>query len=171
MSRLKDKLLLRECERGRADRALRLLDEGAQVNRLHGRGMTPLMVASYQGHRELVELLLARSADPNLTASDGASALFWACVRGHHELAMILIRAGADVTAARGDTADQRTYTVLHAAIGNGGSAALVEALVKAGAAIDDTRWGEDAIEHASRAARDDLVELLRQMERRSRTR
>ena len=40
-----------------------LLDNGASVNQLNAENETPLLLASYYGHLEIVEELLLRSAD------------------------------------------------------------------------------------------------------------
>jgi ankyrin repeat protein len=51
-----------------------LLDKGARSNDQDNRGRTALMIAAELGHRNAVELLLARGADARLTDKDGKSA-------------------------------------------------------------------------------------------------
>jgi ankyrin repeat protein len=64
-----------------------LLDAGAEVDaRSHG-GFTALQEAAENGDEDLMELLLARGADPTLTNDDGKSAADLAIDRGHEELA------------------------------------------------------------------------------------
>ena len=158
MSRFLDKQLVYESNRGRVDRVEELLAKGAKLNRLASDGFTPLMRAAYAGHDELVELLLQRGADPNVTAKDGASALFWACVRGHEGVAKRLIAAGADVNAVR-----EGDYSVLNAAIGNHNvAAALVEALIRAGASLDHKYLKMDILQYADWCNRQDLVRLIK---------
>jgi ankyrin repeat protein len=157
MSRFLDKQLVAETYRGRTDRVEDLLARGADVNRLASDGFTPLMRAAYAGHGQLVRLLLQHGADPNTTARDGASALFWACVRGHESVAEMLLAAGADVNAVRGSDC-----SVLHAAIGNNGSAALVQALLRKGASLERRFLGWDALRYAEWCGRQDLLPLLK---------
>ncbi len=61
------------CWKGALDIARALLDRGAEID-AGGGGMTPLMLASMCGHREVVALLLARGADPRLRSANGHSA-------------------------------------------------------------------------------------------------
>ena len=43
-----------------------LLDNGASVNGVSKKGMTPLMSATVKNHDEIVSLLLERKANPNI---------------------------------------------------------------------------------------------------------
>jgi ankyrin repeat protein len=88
---------------------------------------------------------------------DGASALFWACARGHESVAEMLIAVGADVNAARnGD------FSVMNAAIGNQGSIALVEALIREGASLEHRFLNRDILQYAEWSGRQDLVSLMK---------
>jgi len=72
-----------------------LLEHGVDVNarqRLYGG--TPLIVAAWQGHADLVEHLLDVGADPTLTTENGATALKWALVGGNQEVIDLLQAAG-----------------------------------------------------------------------------
>ena len=65
-----------------------LIDRGADVNATAGDNITPLHLAACGGHREMVDLLLAASADRNVRdithdATPGEWARFW----GHPDLA------------------------------------------------------------------------------------
>jgi uncharacterized protein len=77
---------------GRLDREgiTLLLDHGADVNaRQHG-GYTALHSAAMHGDRGLVELLLARGADPAVAADDGKTAADYAREKGHHDILPLL---------------------------------------------------------------------------------
>jgi len=64
-----------------------LLDAEAEVDaRTHG-GLTPLQAAAENGDEELVELLLARGADPTLVNEEGKTAIDLAVEAGYEELA------------------------------------------------------------------------------------
>ncbi|MEE3171543.1 MAG: ankyrin repeat domain-containing protein, partial [Pseudomonadota bacterium] len=53
-------------------------------------GLTPLHYAAYWGHKEIVELLIAKNADINAKDEDGRTALDWA----HGETAELLRKHG-----------------------------------------------------------------------------
>jgi ankyrin repeat protein len=58
-------------------------------------GVTPLHLAAYTGSVELVELLLAKGADPNARADKGATPLVAASRQGHKKVEAVLLRHGA----------------------------------------------------------------------------
>lgn len=64
-----------------------LLDAGADVNARQQQDYTPLMGAAANGRTELLDLLLARGADPSLAAADGKTAAMIAREHGHAEIA------------------------------------------------------------------------------------
>lgn len=64
-----------------------LLEAGAQMNARSGEGGTPLHTAAFTGDAEVVELLLARGADPRIAGKDGKTAIDIARQRGHAALA------------------------------------------------------------------------------------
>lgn len=89
------------CTRGDAARVAHVLDaDPALVNvtgaprDLLGSG-TPLHVAAEHGHCGVVELLLARGADPNLCAAWGHYPLHSAVMRGHKAIVERLLAYGA----------------------------------------------------------------------------
>ncbi|BHF82579.1 hypothetical protein SprV_0802571700 [Sparganum proliferum] len=57
---------------------------------------TPLMFASYHGHRELVELLLDMGADVHATDRNNWTSLHWAAQRGHVDVVCALLKGGAN---------------------------------------------------------------------------
>ena len=64
-------------------------------------GLTPLLHAVRQGHRDAVMLLLDRGAAINqVSAGDGTSSLLMATVNGQFDLALELIERGADPNIA-----------------------------------------------------------------------
>ena len=66
-------------------------------------GATPLIPAAATGHKEVVELLIAKGADVNAKPEDGATPLDWA--KRHPETAALLRKhggkTGEELKAAR----------------------------------------------------------------------
>ena len=65
------------------------------------------MVASLQGHEEVVKLLIEKGAEVNRTDKAGVTALMAASEQGHGEIVKLLIEKGAEVnrTDEAGETA------------------------------------------------------------------
>nr|MDQ3070580.1 ankyrin repeat domain-containing protein [Acidobacteriota bacterium] len=64
-----------------------LLDAGADVNARQQMDYTPLMGAAANARGDLLDLLLARGADPSLTTTAGKTAADLAREHGHEEVA------------------------------------------------------------------------------------
>ncbi|WP_342317226.1 ankyrin repeat domain-containing protein [Lysobacter sp. FW306-1B-D06B] len=80
---------------GDADAVRRLLDLGLPVDAADAQGCTALLRAAGGGHRAVVDLLLARGADPERTANSGATPLSAAVSMRHAEIVDRLLAAGA----------------------------------------------------------------------------
>ena len=61
------------------------------------------MMASQQGHLDVVQALLAKGADVNAKDNDGATALMLASQNGHLDVVQALLAKGADVNAKAND--------------------------------------------------------------------
>lgn len=72
-----------------------------------GRGISPLMEAAGNGHRDIVSLLLKANATVDIHDEDGNTALMYAANAGHLGVIQDLLKAGAmrDIANHRGDTA------------------------------------------------------------------
>ena len=84
-----------------------LLSEGGDVNHVFRNGITSLMMASQDGHEEIVKLLLDIGAGVNQTTQSGNTALILASQNGHEETVKLLLDKGALVnqTTQNGSTA------------------------------------------------------------------
>lgn len=80
---------------GDADAVRRLLDLGMPIDSTDAQGCTALLRASGGGHRAVIELLLARGADPKLAARTGATPLSAAVSMRQVEIVDRLLAAGA----------------------------------------------------------------------------
>lgn len=126
-------------------------------------GFTALGLASFFGHREAVELLLANGARVNDASRNRmrVAPLHSALAGAHTEIAELLLSAGADVNAVQADG-----YTPLHEAAQNGDQT-MVERLVAAGA---DTRArlddGSTPADSARKAGHEALAEHLERLVR-----
>ncbi|KAL4809416.1 hypothetical protein BDV18DRAFT_157171 [Aspergillus unguis] len=58
---------------------------------------TPLHIAAYWGHLDVVKFLIANGADVNPLAADGTSPLWLASYKGHADIVEALVEAGASI--------------------------------------------------------------------------
>ncbi|MEL7059783.1 MAG: ankyrin repeat domain-containing protein [Acidobacteriota bacterium] len=117
--------------------ALALADDGDRLARTSGDGFPALALAAWFGREEVVDLLLARGADPRQTAENPTLVQPLHSALGHRDLAVgeriarRLLAAGADVEAVQAGG-----FRPLHTAAARG-SAALVQLLLESGAQAD----------------------------------
>jgi uncharacterized protein len=91
------------------------VDRNYQLNELVAAqgGLTPLLLATREGHGEAVEALLTAGADVNqASAGDRTSPLLIATINGHFDLALALLAKGANANAA-----SENNATPLYAAL------------------------------------------------------
>ena len=135
-----------------------LLQSGENPNAADEDNFTVLMIASRQGHLDIVKILL--DAGVNLRAVDntnGFTALIWAAEGGHPEVVQILLSAGAKLNAA-----SSTGKTALHMAAWQGRLAAT-KALLAAGANLNaaDKEDGGTALHIAAWQGHPDVVKML----------
>jgi ankyrin repeat protein len=144
--------LIHAAANGHSRIVARLLDAGAAVNRPDDDGTTALAAACYFGRAPLVELLLAKGADPRAASKDGAtSALEAAIWGGDARIVKMLLAAGAD---AVGDTREapplvRAAYT---------GRVEIVSALLEAKLPVSVVRRALEAARLARHAAAETVL-------------
>ncbi|KAF1334404.1 Tkl protein kinase, partial [Globisporangium splendens] len=193
--------LLKACYDGHLDTVNSLLKaleketaktEATFVNFANGCGRTPLFLAAWNGHVEIVRALVARGASVNATCIEGETPLFRAAERGHVAVVNALIvefKAEVDrrkdvgltplsVAAREGHAAvvkvlldqgaevNQRSrsrQSPLHLAAGNG-NLEVVRLLIERGATVDiKDNCGETPLFYAVRGSHlEVLAELVR---------
>ncbi|KAJ7500110.1 ankyrin repeat-containing domain protein, partial [Mycena latifolia] len=98
---------------------------------LHDTDCSPLHVATFYGHLEMVQLLIEEGADVDARDRRSTSALHIASSRGHEIIVRLLIKHGAEVNAQ-----DAECSTALHVACRKGHTE-LVRLLIELGADLD----------------------------------
>lgn len=118
---------------------------------------TPLHLAAWAGHVELVKCLCKHKADVGAAAMDDTAAIHFASQKGHVEVVRELLASGASVKAK-----NRKGFTALHFASQNS-HLELVKYLVKKGADIAaKTKGGQTALHVAEK---DDVRDFLKECE------
>lgn len=140
--------LVMAADRGHADIVQRLLAAAANVDARHGAGKTPLMGAAALAHTAVVQVLLDARAQVDGVSDDGHTALLYAVERQLKDglacpVEGPVVKPDAEATvqalleaSADANLAGPHRRAPLHVACA-GGSLALIELLVAAGADLD----------------------------------
>ena len=146
------------------------------MNNTSGEGSTPLLLATTLGRAEVLRVLLAWGAKPNVPSAAGAMPLHLASSFGHLECVAALLDAGADMTRrASAELAcscrlltqlpfRRRTkdgHTALHLACW-GGHENVTQLLLQRGAFLEAvTNAGYTALHEAARKGHGDCARIL----------
>ncbi|MGE5893017.1 MAG: ankyrin repeat domain-containing protein [bacterium] len=120
-----------------------LISRGAEVNTRDFTGRTPLMWASLQGRKEIVDFLLSRGADVNIRDTlipvpggedGGKTPLMYASWAGQREIVDLLLSKGADINAKSTNWGETSLFIALRE-----GNKGVAELLISKGADINAT--------------------------------
>ncbi|WP_028694677.1 ankyrin repeat domain-containing protein [Pseudomonas cremoricolorata] len=107
-----------DCARaGDAQMLDRLISSGLPVDLRNGKGDTLLMLASYHGHFEAVQVLLRHGADPLIANDNNQLPIAGAAFKGDLPMIRLLVENGVPVDAA---AQDGRTALMLAAMFNRG---------------------------------------------------
>jgi ankyrin repeat protein len=123
-------------------------------------GITPLMRASFRGHKEIVRLLLGAGADPDAVDLAGTTALHIAARQGQKEILALLVKADATV-----DARDDNGWTPLMRSVGTKSSAIIRYLLAHGADPFQMNDWQQNAFELAIRSHNSSVVEAFHHIE------
>jgi ankyrin repeat protein len=147
--------LMKACWEGDAAIARLLIDRGAKVDARSNDGGAAIFDAVSQGRPELVRMLLAAKADPNLVNSYMQSPLSNAVAAENFEITKLLLDAKAKIELP-GLVLTPLVYAVF------AGNADMVRLLARHGAKIDHaSEYGQTALTSAITAGKPEMVKLL----------
>lgn len=92
----KQSALLVALEKDQRELALMLIEAGANVNQRSVMAVTPLQLATRARDLEMVKVLLAKGASPDVP-EDESPPIAYALLKGYDDIARVLIEAGTDV--------------------------------------------------------------------------
>jgi ankyrin repeat protein len=135
-----------------------LIARGVDVSEVDANGDAPLVIAAYEGHTEIVRLLLEAGADVTAVDPDmKATALHAAAYAGRTEAAKLLIEYGIDLDKQ----GPRNGFTALHDAIWQD-NVETAKLLIAAGTNLElKSHGGETPLLFAQSKKRKEIVDLI----------
>ena len=117
---------------------------------------TPLFMAAYYGHTEVVQVLLTAGADPDKGNQFGSTPLVMAARGDYTDMVQLLLDGGAQI-----DKGNEYGWTPLHTAA-YGGREEVIQLLLERGADPNKTsRYGCTPLHLATEEGHEEIVQLL----------
>ncbi|KAI1898267.1 hypothetical protein AGOR_G00070570 [Albula goreensis] len=110
-----------------------LLEQGAMVQQVNRKGVSPVFSAVRQGQGQITDMLLQHGADVNTTDKQGRTLLMVAACEGHLSIAEVLVSKGAVLTSLDKEGLTPLSWACLK------GHKNVVQFLVENGAIINHT--------------------------------
>ncbi|HDQ25959.1 MAG TPA: hypothetical protein ENN43_04355 [bacterium] len=134
----------------------KLIGRKPDVSAIDDKEDTPLIIAAYKGHRDIVELLLKAGAGVDETDKYGNTVLIEATRMGHADIVRELIHQGADIDAKDRDGYNAFMYAAAY------GHIDVVREMIKEGADINAVdKEGNSAL---TEAMRNDRLEVFKEI-------
>ena len=92
------------CRHGLTEAVRLLIAKGANLEQRNSADLTPLQIAVFRGHLDIVQMLVTEGADVECTDKNGSTLLLWACEIGQNEAAKILLEGRAVVNYSNGSS-------------------------------------------------------------------
>lgn len=112
--------LLSACEDGNIKKVMRCADVGVNLEtRADRQKWTPILIASWFGHRDIVEYLAGRGVDLEARDNDGETPIMFASRQGYKGIVKFLVEKGVDLGAKdnNGNTALSIALNYNHASV------------------------------------------------------
>jgi ankyrin repeat protein len=154
---------------GKLQEAKGALNEGARVDAADEWGRIPLHIAAYNGHKEIVEMLIEKAADAGAVDKYLGTPLHYAAKGGHMEIAEMLIEKGANVSAATKDgwtplcwAANNGHREIKDMVFGSIGQKEVAEMLIKRGADVNaKVKYGSTPLHMAANCGHKEIGDML----------
>ena len=114
------------------DEAIRLIEDGADVNFGDSNDATPLHWTAYANAFNLANLLISKGADVDAKSVGDRTPLLWTAIKNSTEVAELLISKGADINVKDKDSLMPLHLAVLNRATGT------INVLLDSGADVND---------------------------------